>query len=133
LIPTLKGVMQAVADYYGSPLVEDNGVYSLEVVIGDGDRTQVVHGTVQSDRFGRDVFLVFTRVGEWSDVMNAEGLLELNLTAPYVKAAKFGGNLIACGDQLLETCQVEEVVNLVEEVASFGDFLEEAIFGDDSN
>jgi len=132
-MPTLLEVMEAVADYYGSPLVEDSGVYSLEIVVGDGERTQVVHGTVQQDRFGRDVFMVFTRVGEWSDAISAEGLLELNVTAPYVKAAKFGGHLIACGDQLLDTCQVEEVVNIIEEVANFGDFLEEAIFGSDSN
>jgi hypothetical protein len=132
-VPTLVEIMQAVADYYGSPLVEDNGVYSLEIVTGDGERTQVVHGTVQRDRVGRDVFMVFTRVGEWDERINAEGLLELNLTAPYVKAAKFGGHLIACGDQLLDTCQVEEVVNVIEEVANFGDYLEEAIFGSDSN
>lgn len=132
-MPTLLEIMQAVADYYGSPLVKDNGVYSLELVIGDDERTQVVHGTVQQDRFGRDVFMVFTRVGEWDEGINTEGLLELNLTAPYVKTAKFGGHLIACGDQLLDTCQVEEVINIIEEVANFGDYLEEAIFGSDSN
>ncbi len=132
-MPTLVEVMQAVADYYGSSLTEDEGIYSLELVIGDGERTQVVHGTVQPDRIGREVFLVFTRVGDWSSEINAEALLELNLTAPYVKAAKFGDHLIACGDQLMETCQVDEVVNLIEEVANFGDFLEEAIFGGDSN
>lgn len=130
-MPTLVEVMQAVADYYGSPLVEENGVYCLEVVVGDSGRTQVVHGTVQADRFDREVFLVFTKVGEWSPSINAEGLLELNLAAPYVKAAKFEDHIIACGDQLLDTCQVEEVVNLIEEVATFGDFLEETIFGSD--
>jgi hypothetical protein len=131
-MPTLKEVMEGLAELYKSPLVFNEGIYSMEIPVGETGRTQVVNGTVHQDRYGRDVLLVCTRVGEWSGDLPSDVLLELNLVAPYVKTAKLKNHLIACGDQILETCQVGEVFHLMGEVAAFGDFLEEQIFGSDN-
>lgn len=128
---TLDDVMRGIAEYFGSPLVEEGDVYSLEIPVGDEGRTQVVYGTIINDRFGRDALYVFSRVGDFHQDIDTAELLRVNMGATYVKVALFENTIVACGDQLLETCETDEVVNLVSEVASFGDWLEENIFGID--
>ena len=130
---TLNDVMKSIADYYDSPLVEEDAFYTMEIPVGEEGRSQVVRGMVNEDHRGRETLVIFSVIGEWDKGINADALLELNLKAPFVKIAKLDQHLIACGEQLLESCQVTEVVNLVEEIASFGDFLEEALYGIDEN
>ncbi len=130
---TLNEVMKSIAEYYDSPLIEEDTFYTMEIPVGEEGRTQVVRGMVNEDHRGREALVIFSIIGEWDNSINADALLELNLKAPFVKIAKLDSHLIVCGEQLLESCQVTEIVNLVEEIASFGDFLEEALYGIDDN
>ena len=130
---TLNEVMKSIAEYYDSPLIEEDTFYTMEIPVGEEGRSQVVRGMVNEDHRGREALVIFSVIGEWDNSINADALLELNLKAPFVKIAKLDQHLIACGEQLLESCQVTEVVNLIEEIASFGDFLEEALYGVDDN
>jgi hypothetical protein len=123
--------MEAIAVYYDSPLEATDELYTMEIPVGEDGRTQVVRGMITEDHRGREALVIFTITGEWSNNVDAGELLELNLRAPYVKIAKMDDKIIVCGEQLMESCQVAEVVNLVEEIASFGDFLEESLFGVD--
>ena len=130
---TLNEVMKSIAEYYDSPLIEEDTFYTMEIPVGEEGRTQVVRGMINEDHRGRETLVIFSIIGEWDKNINAEALLELNLKAPFAKIAKLDQHLIACGEQLLESCQVTEVVNLIEEIASFSDFLEEALYGIDDN
>ena len=130
---TLNEVMKSIAEYYDSPLIEEDTFYTMEIPVGEEGRSQIVRGMVNEDHRGRETLVIFSIIGDWDKNINADALLELNLKAPFVKIAKLDQHLIACGEQLLESCQVTEVVNLIEEIASFSDFLEEALYGIDDN
>jgi hypothetical protein len=130
---TFEEIMQGIADFYNSPLVEEDGVYFCEIPVGDKGRSQVVYGSIIQDRFGRDAIFVFTKVGDYSEDINTAELLRVNMGATYVKVALYEETIIASGDQLMETCEQDELINLVQEVASFGDWLEENIFGIDKS
>jgi hypothetical protein len=133
MLVTLTETMKAIASHFGSALLLNDDTYTMEIAIGDQGRTQVVTGRVMQDYKGRDMLMILTLVGDWKHNLHVTELLEMNLMASYVKIAKLDEKLVVCAEQLMESCEVSEVVNMVEECAAFGDFLEEKFYKTDSH
>jgi hypothetical protein len=130
---TLTETMKAIASHFGSALLLNDDIYTMEIPVGDKGRTQVITGRVIKDFKGRDMLMILTMVGDWKQNLHLTELLEFNLLASYVKIAKLEDKLIVCAEQLMESCEVTEVINMVEECAAFGDYLEEKLFKKDAH
>lgn len=123
--------MRELAQYLGTALGYERGIYRLTVPLPLG-RAQEVSASVRQDDDGRPLIVFVSTVGQARRGIDPWRLLQLNGTAIYCRIALLNGMITVLASQLLHTAQPEEVLLILREVAQFADNLERTMFVADS-
>jgi hypothetical protein len=122
--------MQDLSEAMGVTFQASEGVYSLEMPT-TGGRTQVVHAFTQESGMDGDMIVFYTPVGEASDAIDWESLLELNVGTVYARVGVIAGEIVVLAGQMLDSADVSEVIAILSEVGTLGDMLESLLYGED--
>jgi hypothetical protein len=106
------------------------GVYSLEMPTAGG-RSQVVHAFAQESGMDGEMIVFYTPVGEISDGIDWQSLLELNVGTVYARVGVIEDQIVVLAGQMLDSADVSEVIAILSEVGTLGDTLESLLYGED--
>lgn len=126
LLP-LDRLMRELAQFLGTGLAVERGIYRLIVPLQLG-RQQEVSASVRQDDDGRQIIAFVSTVGQVRRGLDPWRLLQVNGTPIYSRVALLNNMLVVIACQLLQTAQPEEVLLILREVAQFADQLERQFF-----
>lgn len=137
MMNNLGKFMQQVAEAMGAKFAESgDNVYSITIPLDDS-RSQEVYGLLVEGHpaaDGEQVVLFMSAVGNLDPRINLSDLLRENYGPIYSKVCLYGEDAImVAASTILESADVNEVVVMIEEIASFADYLEDKYFGVDLN
>ena len=123
----LDRLMQELAAFLGTRLMQERGIYRLSVPLQLG-RRQEVSASIRDDDDGRQIIAFVSTVGEARRGVDPWRLLQRNGSLSYGRIALLGNMVAVVASQLLHTAQPEEVLLILKEVAQAADQLERQYF-----
>lgn len=123
----LDRLMRELAQFLGTPLDYERGIYRITVPLPLG-RHQEVSASVRNDDDGRPIVAFVSTVGPVQRGIDPWRLLQANGKQIYSRIALLGNMIAVVACQLLPTAQPEEVLLMLREVAQFADQLERQLF-----